>query len=537
MNVGRGTNNDVAKARLRLIGRAESSESETWNNGAGTASVAYRQLQVSQADLDAAVSLRLEEDRPMRRFPNRAAWCPVSFLILSLLALTRCAADPAKVVFVPGRESHGYGMHEHRAGLLLLARSLQQQWPELETIVTDKDAWPAPEVLADADALVIACEGSKHVVLPHLDEVDALARGGLGIALIHYAVEPPDGPGAEAVRRWIGGNFERGWSINPDWAAEFVEFPDHPAANGLMPFSAYDEWYFNMRFVADRKRVTPILEARPPLSTLLRNNGPSSNNPEVTESVLRGDSHAVAWAYDRPGGGRGFGFSGAHHHFNYRDDNFRKTVLNGIAWVAGLEVPSEGVESTRPTWQDIAANQDYNRPPNWEQEAGLAPLGSADPVYSTPPILLHATKPLGLQVEIPPARYRHIYFVFESDSSSAAGGPAKARVRWQNARFRGESGQEAPLNEEKVAHFLGSEGPRQPPTHWAEPDKAMEIPVPSLLHYPVPRGSTHFLSEVSFHADEARETSGNRQARVHVFFAPPAERFLRAPFGPSRDSR
>ncbi|MDE0101989.1 MAG: hypothetical protein OXN89_06385, partial [Bryobacterales bacterium] len=91
----------------------------------------------------------------MRRFPSRAAWCSVSLLIPFLAALTRCAADPAKVVFVPGRESHGYGMHEHRAGLLLLARSLRQQWPELETIVTDKDSWPAPEVLADADALVI----------------------------------------------------------------------------------------------------------------------------------------------------------------------------------------------------------------------------------------------------------------------------------------------------------------------------------------------------------------------------------------------
>ena len=473
----------------------------------------------------------------MRRFPNRAAWRPVSFLILSLAALTRCAADPAKIVFVPGLESHGYGMHEHRAGLLLLAHSLQEQWPELETIVSDKDAWPAREVLADADALVIACEGSKHVVLPHLDEVDALARRGLGIALIHYAVEPPDGRGADAVRRWIGGNFEKGWSINPDWAAKFVEFPDHPAANGLEPFSVYDEWYFNMRFVAGRKGVTPILEARPPLSTLLRNDGPSSNNPDVTESVLRGDRHAVAWAYDRPGGGRGFGFSGAHHHFNYRDDNFRKTVLNGIAWVAGLEVPPEGVESTRPTWQDIAANQDYNQPPNWEQEAGLAPLGSADPVYSTPPILLHGAQPFGLQVEIPPARYRHIYFVFESDSSSAAGSPAKARVRWQNARFRGESGREAPLHQETVAHFLGSEGPRQPPAHWAQPDEAMEIPVPSLLHYPVPRGSTHFLSEVSFHTDEARQARASQQARVHVFFAPPAESFLRAPFDPSRDSR
>ena len=318
--------------------------------------------------------------RPARGLP------PCLVLVSLLAAVTSCAPEAAKIVFVPGELSHGYGMHEHRAGLLLVARSLKQQWPELETVVTEKDAWPPADVLADADAIVMACEGSKHVALPHIDEVDALADRGVGIAMIHYAVEPPEGPGAEAVRRWIGGNHERGWSINPDWATKFTEFPDHPAANGLEPFSVYDEWYFHMRFVSDRKGITPILETRPQLSTLLRNDGPSSNNPNVRESVLRGERHAVAWAYERPGGGRGFGFTGAHHHHNYRDDNFRKTMLNGVAWVAHLEVPPGGVESAKPTWEEIAANQDYEKPEKWEEEAGHKMSGNADPVYSTPPI-------------------------------------------------------------------------------------------------------------------------------------------------------
>ena len=453
----------------------------------------------------------------------------IVFLVLSLATLTRCAEDQVKIVFVPGGASHGYGMHEHRAGLLLLAHSLKQQWPQLETVVTEKNSWPDPDVLADANALVIACEGSKHVALPHLDQVDALAQRGLGIALIHYAVEPPPGPAADAVKEWIGGVYERGWSINPDWAAEFTDFPDHPGANGLQPFSVYDEWYFNMRFVRGRKGVTPILEMRPPLSTLLRNDGPSSNNPDVRESVLRGDRHAVAWAYDRPGGGRGFGFTGAHHHHNYRDDNFRKAVLNGIAWVAGLEVPPGGVDSTTPTWGEIAANQDYEKPPTWEQEAGLEMSGSADPVYSTPPIAVDAEQPFDLEVAIPPNRYRHIYFVFESDSSSRANGPLNGHFRWQNARFRGEPGNEAPLHEETPAHFIGPGGPQEPPAHWAEPDKAMEIPAPSLLHYPVPRGATHFHARVSFHLEGAQKREGKRQDRVHVFFAPPAERRFRVP--------
>ena len=445
-------------------------------------------------------------------------------VVLSCVTLTGCAEVPARIVFVPGAESHGYGMHEHRAGLMLLARSLKQQWPRLETVVTEKNVWPDSAVLADADALVMACEGSQHVALPHLDEVSALAERGMGIVLIHYAVEPPAGPPAEAVRSWIGGNHERGWSINPDWAARFTDFPDHPAANGIEPFSVYDEWYFNMRFVAQRKGVTPILQARPPLSTLLRNEGPNSNNPDVRESVLRGDHHAVAWAYERPGGGRGYGFTGAHHHHNYRNDNFRKAVLNGIAWVAGLEVPPGGVESAKPSWEEIAANQDYEKPANWEEQAGLKMSGSAEPVYSTPPIPLGAA-PLELEVAIPPNRYRHIYFVFELDSSP----PGDGRMRLDKPRFRGEPGNEAPLYQETVAHFMGPSGPEQPPDHWTEPDKPMEIPVPSLLHYQVPRGSTHFLAQISFHVKSADKRGGKRRGRVHVFFAPPAKRYFYAP--------
>ncbi len=463
----------------------------------------------------------------------QASRAPLCLIFAALLAtLTSCAPKPPKIVFVPGERSHGYGMHEHNAGLLLIARSLKQQWPELETVVTEKDAWPASGILADADAIVMACEGSKHVALPHIDEVDALAKRGIGIVLIHYAIEPPEGPGAEAVWRWIGGNHERGWSINPDWAAKFTDFPDHPAARGLAPFTIYDEWYFHMRFVPDRKGITPILETRPQLSTLLRNDGPSSNNPAVRDSVLRGDRHAVAWAYERPGGGRGFGFTGAHHHRHYRDNNFRKAVLNGVAWAAGLEVPIGGVESAKPTWEEIAANQDYEKPEKWEEEAGLKMSGSADPVYSTPPISSGA-EPFDLEVEIPPARYRHIYFVFESDSPPPASYPgnsqAAGEIRLENPRFRGEPGNEAPLHEEVPGHFIGPAGTQEPPADWSEPDRVMAIPAPSLLYYPVPRGSTHFLARVSFQGEAPPDRKTKPRGRVRIFFAPPAESHFLAP--------
>ena len=53
----------------------------------------------------------------------------------------------------------------------------------------------------------------------------------------------------------------------------------------------------------------------------------------------------MAWAAERPDGGRGFGFTGAHFHKNWGNDDFRKLVLNAIAWTAKANVPDTGIPS------------------------------------------------------------------------------------------------------------------------------------------------------------------------------------------------
>ena len=56
----------------------------------------------------------------------------------------------------------------------------------------------------------------------------------------------------------------------------------------------------------------------------------------------KGRDEVLAWAVERPDGGRGFGFTGAHSHKNWGDPNFRKLVLNAILWTAKLDVPPAG---------------------------------------------------------------------------------------------------------------------------------------------------------------------------------------------------
>ena len=101
-----------------------------------------------------------------------------------------------------------------------------------------------------------------------------------------------------------------------------------------------------MRFPDNMQGVTPILSAHPPINTMKRPDGPHSGNPHVRAALKRQELQHVAWAYERDGGGRGFGFTGAHYHWSWGNDNFRKAVLNGLVWIAKAKVPKNGIKSS-----------------------------------------------------------------------------------------------------------------------------------------------------------------------------------------------
>jgi type 1 glutamine amidotransferase len=272
------------------------------------------------------------------------------------------ATGKKKVVFIAGRPSHGYGAHEHNAGCTLLAKLLKQQMPD---VIVDlyRNGWPEDpqQALAGADTIVMYCDGGGgHMVLPHIEEINALTKQGVGIVCIHYAVEIPKGKPGDALRQWIGGYFETDWSVNPHWKADFKQLPEHPITRGVKPFAIQDEWYYHMRFRADMEGVTPILTAVPPASTLSRPDGPHSGNPHVRREA--GKPQHVAWANERPDGGRGFGFTGGHFHWNWGDDDFRTLVLNAIAWTAKIDVPTGGLRSDEVSRTELEQNQDEPKP-------------------------------------------------------------------------------------------------------------------------------------------------------------------------------
>jgi len=279
-----------------------------------------------------------------------------------------------RIVIIAGRPSHPPGMHEFRAGSLLLQKALAgvkgvtvdvipMGWPVKTVDGKDVDDHAA---LDGADAVFIYADGGRNhpaIQNDRVQVIDALAKKGVGLAFGHYGVEVPVGDPAAAMFRWVGGYYETNWSVNPMWAPNFDKFPSHPVTRGVGPFSNNDEWYFNMRWTPDEKlksRIVPLLVATP--SEDVRD-GPyvSPRGPYDHIIADKGRAETMMWVMERPDGGRSFGFTGGHTHTNWGDVNQRRIVLNALLWIAKIDVPPGGVVDTiKP--EDLSVNLDPKGP-------------------------------------------------------------------------------------------------------------------------------------------------------------------------------
>ena len=304
--------------------------------------------EVAKRATEGVLALQLHAGAPMK----------VEFKDIRMKRL-KLADGRKKLVLIAGKASHGPGDHEFRAGVKLLEKCLDADSPQIIT-ATYENGWPAdPTAFDNADAIFFYADGGGgHPVLQsnRLLQIDALAKRGIGVACLHYAVEVPKEKGGPEFLNWLGGYFEPHWSVNPHWTLQRTELASgHPITRGVMPFTTNDEWYYHMRFREPMAGVTPILKATPPDSTRQLPDGPHSNNPTVRNG--KGSNEVLAWAYERPDGGRGFGCTGAHFHKNWANDDFRKLMLNSLLWTSGLDVPQDGVASSVSP-EDLAANMD-----------------------------------------------------------------------------------------------------------------------------------------------------------------------------------
>jgi type 1 glutamine amidotransferase len=303
---------------------------------------------------------------------SRLRWAtPVLAALLLFFAGHAVRGANKRIVLIAGKPSHPPGMHEFRAGTMLMKKALSGV-PGL-TVDVYTNGWPSKPgtdgaaaddnaALDGADAVLIYSDGGgghPAIQRDHVQVLDALAAKGVGLGFAHYAVEVPAGASGDAMHRWVGGYYETNFSVNPMWDPKYELFPNHPVTRGVKPFSNHDEWYFNMRWTpeaAAKRRIIPILTAKPADEV---RKGPyvSPRGPYDHIIADSGKVETMMWLYERPDGGRSFGFTGGHTHTNWGDPNQRKVVLNALLWIAKIDVPKNGVEDTI-TPEDLTVNLD-----------------------------------------------------------------------------------------------------------------------------------------------------------------------------------
>ncbi|MGB8168383.1 MAG: ThuA domain-containing protein [Chthoniobacteraceae bacterium] len=251
-----------------------------------------------------------------------------------LVPLEVDSPDPklAKIVLIAGSVSSKRGGHEYFAGCTILMNCLKATagvWPVLAA-----EGWPKNEAIFDGAKAVVCYQdgGAKLAWLApeRWAKIQKLVEGGAGLVMLHQGVEVP-AEKAEQFQSWLGGVFQPDIGCRGHWDMEFTKFPNHPIMRGVEPFSApLDGWLYNLHFAP--KGVTPLVVGAVP----------DKARTSADAKANAGRDEVIGWAFERAGGGRSFGFTGADWHTNWAVESQRRIVVNGILWAAGIEVPAKG---------------------------------------------------------------------------------------------------------------------------------------------------------------------------------------------------
>jgi type 1 glutamine amidotransferase len=236
-------------------------------------------------------------------------------VLLLMLAAQAPPAKKAKIVLIGKDPDHGRTTHEYMPDSELLAKCLRQT-AGVEAVVSN--GWPKDEVLRDVTAIVLNTRLGGDVLFAEANRAKAieLMDKGVGLAAIHWGTGA-EGPEAERYLKTLGGCFNVKFSKYLVQKATLRRVdPAHPVCFGWEDYELREEYYIKLKF---EEKAKPVFQA-----------------------TIKGEEYTIGWTYEREGGGRSFGFVGGHFHDNFGIDAFRRSVVNGILWTAGVDVPKQG---------------------------------------------------------------------------------------------------------------------------------------------------------------------------------------------------
>ena len=243
--------------------------------------------------------------------------------------LCKGADAPVRLLLVgSGPDGHPAQTHEYMAGLKVLAKCLKDvPGLEITTVRADEPWKEGPELMARADGVVLFLSEGARWMNHDPKRREALARAavrGGGLVALHWAMGTKDAENIDGCLRLLGGCHggpDRKYKVLETEAV--VADPRHPVVGGIRDFRVRDEFYYRLKFVkAERseKGTHPLLRV-----------------------TIDGQPETVAWCWERPDGGRSFGFSGLHFHDNWRLQPYRRLVAQGVLWVVKKPIPEGGL--------------------------------------------------------------------------------------------------------------------------------------------------------------------------------------------------
>ena len=274
----------------------------------------------------------------------------VTLTYLCLVLLLQCsayAAEPNRVLIVVGPTNHPPGTHEVAAGGRLMKYCLENM-DNLPGVKADVAlTWPDKALRDSASSIVFIGDTFPPNRLPNaaqnLVDLDEMMRRGCGIVCVHYATgllgEDVKPDGDHPLLGWMGGYFaNRSCPHHESFAKIFPaaviqpSASEHPIWRGGKEFTINDEPYTNNYFGN-------------------KNNQPGANVTVLATSMLPPESpkrETISWCIERADSGRGFAIVMPHFYRNWKNDELRRYILNGIVWSAKLAVPAQGVQTKLP---------------------------------------------------------------------------------------------------------------------------------------------------------------------------------------------
>jgi len=252
------------------------------------------------------------------------AW--IAFLLLALGSQAATAAEHKTLLLIgQSPDNHPRGTHEYVAGLDILAGLLEKtNGLQIRHAKADEPWLEGPEMLEGADGVVLfLAEGARWVQAEprrHQALSKLAARGG-GLVALHWAMGSKAPEPIEPFLKLFGGchgGADRKYQVLETELR--IADPKNPLTAGLTPFRVRDEFYYQLKFAKAVPEVRPVLQAD-----------------------IDGRQETVAWSWDRPDGGRSFGFSGLHFHDNWKFAEYRKLLTQAVLWT--LKIPGRSSAS------------------------------------------------------------------------------------------------------------------------------------------------------------------------------------------------